>query len=145
MWTAHHTRSSTSEHGSHISQRFVALAVYTYLFSSGTTGDICVLIPRSFSGYIQLYFRHGQPIFLPNLAASMKLVQRYEREAQVIVGDTINHLPARGSEWGGDTLHLAARQGDIFIGYVGEDQKPASEPGLWKKFTGLFHAAPSKT
>jgi hypothetical protein len=104
-------------------------------------GDICILIPRSFSGYMQLYCRQGQLVFLPKLAPAVTLVSRHERESQVVVGDAVNHLPAHGKEWVGDTIHIAARQGDIFIGYVGEDQKPPEGPGFWKKLTDFFQSS----
>ncbi|KAF8587933.1 hypothetical protein K439DRAFT_1630252 [Ramaria rubella] len=96
-------------------------------------GNILVLIPRSFSGYIQVYSKHGQLVFLPVLALAMNLVSRHEREAQTVVGDAITSLPPNGAEWEGDTLHVASRHGDVFVGYVDEDQKPAVEPGFWKK------------
>ncbi|KAF8491284.1 hypothetical protein JB92DRAFT_1271842 [Gautieria morchelliformis] len=101
-------------------------------------GDILVLIPRSFSGYIQLYSRHGQLVFLPSLASAMSLVARHEREVQAVVGDVVNRLPATGTEWSGDTVHIASRHGDILIGYIGEDNKPAAEPGFWKKLAHIF-------
>ena len=69
----------------------------------------------------------------------MNIVSRLEREAQVVIGDVINYLPAKGTEWTGDTMHVASRSGDIFIGYVGEDHRPVTEPGLWKKLAGIFH------
>lgn len=75
----------------------------------------------------------------------MTLVSRHEREAQVVVGDAVNHSPALGTEWVGDTMHIASRHGNIFVGYVGEDTKPPEAPGFWRKLTGLFQPSIDST
>lgn len=60
---------------------------------------------------------------------------------QVFVGDT---QPACNLEWSGDTIHVDAGKGDVFIGYIEEDSKPVEEPGFWKKFANALVGAGHK-
>jgi hypothetical protein len=103
-------------------------------------GNVHILIPRSFSGYIQLYCRHGDLVFLPNLANDMRVVSRHEREINVVVGNAASGLLGEGTEWTGDMIHAASRHGNIVVGYIGEDNIPVPEPGYWKKLSHMFQS-----
>ncbi|KAF8519024.1 hypothetical protein BU17DRAFT_90519 [Hysterangium stoloniferum] len=104
---------------------------------SSRDGDIVILVPRSFSGYIQVYSKDGKINFLPNVMRSMYIVSRLVKEAQVVIGDAVANI-THASPWDGDTLHVASKHGSIFIGYIGEDQKPTRESSWLKKVTNYL-------
>lgn len=108
---------------------------------SSRKGNIVIFIPRSFEGYIQTHSRKGTTQYLPALARRMALMSQTDREMQVFVGDT---QPACNIEWSGDTIHVDAGKGDVFIGYIEEDSKPAEQPGFWKKFASALVGAAHK-
>jgi hypothetical protein len=68
----------------------------------------------------------------------MRVVSRHEHKARVVVGDAVNGPPESGTEWAGDMIHAASGHGDIFVGYVGEDNIPVQEPGFWEKVTDII-------
>jgi len=72
---------------------------------------------------------------------SSQLVAQYNHESQFIVGVARNNTPQLGDAWEGDMIHVSARRGDIYIGYIGEDSKPAAEPTIWAKLGQMFKAA----
>jgi hypothetical protein len=84
---------------------------------------------------MQIHNCKGTTRFLPALSRRMALVSKTDRETQVFVGDS---QPSAIIEWSGDTIHVDARKGDVFIGYIGEDSKPVEQPGFWKKFTSAL-------
>ena len=104
-------------------------------------GTIFVLLPRSYSGYIQIFNKSGRTTFLSAINTSTHLVAQNERETQVVVGDARYANPTKGAEWDGDTIHIASRNGDVYIGYIGEDSKPVTPPTLWEKFTKIISGA----
>ncbi|KIJ55744.1 hypothetical protein M422DRAFT_41644 [Sphaerobolus stellatus SS14] len=87
-------------------------------------GSIIVHLPRTFSGYIYTYNGSGRTMYLHSLARSAKVISNIEHESQVALGNVrYSSLPA-GVEWEGDTVHVASRDGNIFIGYFDEDMAP---------------------
>ncbi|GJJ10989.1 hypothetical protein Clacol_005218 [Clathrus columnatus] len=80
-----------------------------------------------------VYSKDGKLVFLPHISSAMNIVSRRDRETQVVVGDAVYNTPKQGMDWTGDTIHVASRDGNIYIGYVNEDRKPIEEAGFWKK------------
>jgi len=82
-------------------------------------GNVTLLVPRNFSGLVQLSSRHGSVEMLPALAASARIVQNNGKETTVLVGD--GPMPQVGSDDITDTARLYSRHGRIRLGYSGED------------------------
>lgn len=78
-----------------------------------------LLVPRNFSGLVQLSSRHGSVEMLPALAASARIVQNNGKETTVLVGD--GPMPQVGLDDITDTARLYSRHGRIRLGYAGED------------------------
>ncbi|KIJ55745.1 hypothetical protein M422DRAFT_24271 [Sphaerobolus stellatus SS14] len=101
-------------------------------------GTTVLLLPRSYSGYIKVHNANGRTEFLPAMRGSTHLVAQNERELQVVIGDARFATPTQGTEWDGDLIHVASKNGDVFIGYVDEDSKPESQPSIWQKLGVLL-------
>jgi hypothetical protein len=83
------------------------------------SGNITLLIPRSFSGIVELRARDGGMELLPVLAASASIMRASDRETVVLVGN--NAIPQVGGNSTGDLARLCARSGSVRLGFSGED------------------------
>ncbi len=75
-----------------------------------------LLVPRNFSGLVQLSSRHGP---VPALAASGRIVKTKDRETTVLLGD--GPVPQVGLDNITDTARLYSRRGRVRLGFSGED------------------------
>lgn len=82
-------------------------------------GNVTLLVPRNFTGLVQLSSRHGHVDVLPALAASGRVVQTKNKETTVLLGD--GPMPQVGADHITDTARLYSRHGRIRLGYSGED------------------------
>ena len=78
-----------------------------------------LLVPRNFSGIIQLSSRHGPVEVLPVLAASGRVLKTMDKEATVLIGD--GPMPQVGADNITDAARLYSRHGRIRLGFSGED------------------------
>ena len=93
-----------------------------------TKGNVTLLVPRNFTGLVQLYSRHGSVDVLPALAASGRVVTTRNKETTVLIGD--GPMPVVvGSDSVTDIARLYSRHGRIRLGYSGEDYFTEA-PGL---------------
>jgi len=99
------------------------------------SGNISLLIPRSFSGLVELRARRGDIELLPALASSGRVVKATHRETVVLVGNGV--LPQVGPTGAGDLARLCARSGRVRLGFSGEDTFIESE-GVIATATHLF-------
>jgi len=83
------------------------------------SGNISLLIPRSFSGVVELRARNGGMELLPALASSARIMRASDRETVVLVGN--NAIPQVGASGTGDLARLCARSGNVRLGFSGED------------------------
>jgi len=84
------------------------------------SGNISLLIPRSFSGVVELRAQSGGMELLPALASSASIMRTSDRETAVLVGN--NAIPQVGaSGTTGDLARLCARSGRVRLGFSGED------------------------
>jgi len=97
-------------------------------------GNICVFVPPTFRGPINLVTKRGSHTILPALSRNMQVITTSGREALVIVnGD----LPSDSKLWVGDYLRVESRSGNIMLGLLGEDRKPEPQ-SLLKRLTAFF-------
>jgi len=82
-------------------------------------GNVTLLVPRNFSGLVQLSSRHGSVDVLPALAASARVLKTEDKETTVLIGD--GPMPQVGADNITDTARLYSRHGRIRLGYSGED------------------------
>ncbi|KAI0299325.1 hypothetical protein BC826DRAFT_967166 [Russula brevipes] len=85
----------------------------------GRVSNISLLIPRSFSGLVELRARNGDIELLPALAATGHIVKATSKETVVLVGN--GALPQAGFTSTGDLARLCARSGRVRLGISGED------------------------
>lgn len=90
-------------------------------------GNVTLLIPRNFSGLVQLSARHGGVEMLPVLAASARVINGRKKETTVLLGD--GPMPVVGSDIITDTARIYSRHGRVRLGFSGEDYVTES-PGL---------------
>ncbi|KAF8493197.1 hypothetical protein F5888DRAFT_841692 [Russula emetica] len=83
------------------------------------SGNISLLIPRSFSGIVELRARNGGMELLPALASSARIMRTSDKETVVLVGN--NAIPQVGASPSGDLARLSARSGSVRLGFSGED------------------------
>jgi len=98
-------------------------------------GNISLLIPRNFSGLVELRARSGNIELLPALASSARIAKANDRETVVYVGNVA--LPEVGFTSTGDLARLCARSGRLRLGISGEDSFTESE-GVIAMATHLF-------
>ncbi|KAF8493196.1 hypothetical protein F5888DRAFT_841391 [Russula emetica] len=98
-----------------------------HIDASSRRGNITLLIPRSFSGLVQLSSRHGTVEMLPALAASCRVIKGRKKETTVLLGD--GPMPAVGSDIITDTARIHSRRGRVWLGFSGEDYVTET-PGL---------------
>ncbi|KAI0048574.1 hypothetical protein FA95DRAFT_1557802 [Auriscalpium vulgare] len=96
--------------------KFVDLDVYT------GRGDVLVMIPRSYSGVINLSSRHGHASVLPYLSTTVRVVKATSGEVAIIVGDGGQPEAAGPSTQLADHLHIHSRHGNVMVGFSGEDE-----------------------
>ncbi|KAI0251801.1 hypothetical protein BJV78DRAFT_409222 [Lactifluus subvellereus] len=99
------------------------------------SGNISLLIPRSFSGLVELRARRGDIELLPALVSSCRVVKATDRETVVLVGNGV--LPQVGLPSVGDLARLCARSGRVRLGFSGEDAFIESA-GVMATATHLF-------
>jgi len=83
------------------------------------TGNISLLIPRSFSGLVELRGRRGDIELLPALAAYARVERVTDSETVVLVGNVAPPTPGFTSV--GDLARLYSRSGRLRLGFSGED------------------------
>jgi hypothetical protein len=87
---------------------------------SRVIGNISLLIPRSFSGVVELRTHDGGMELLPALASSASIMRASDRETVVLVGN--NAIPqVLGASGAGDLARLCAHSGCVRLGFSGED------------------------
>lgn len=91
---------------------------HRYLFSI-VVGNILLLIPRSFSGLVELRGRRGDIELLPALAAYAQIQRATNNETVVLIGNVA--LPTPGFTSVGDLARLYSRSGHLRLGFSGED------------------------
>ncbi|KAN0129897.1 hypothetical protein V8E53_012369 [Lactarius tabidus] len=74
-------------------------------------GNVTLLVPRNFSGIVQLSSRHGPVDVLPALAASGRVLKTNDGETTVLIGD--GPMPQVGEDNITDTARLYSRHGRI--------------------------------
>jgi len=101
-------------------------------------GNVSLLIPRSFSGFVELRARSGKIDLLPALASSARVVRMTDRETVVHIGN--EPVPQVGFTSTGDLARLYARSGRLRIGFSGEDSfiETLGEGGAIAKATKVF-------
>jgi len=105
------------------------------------SGNISLLIPRSFSGVVELRARRGDVELLPVLASSVRIVRASDKETVVLVGN--NAFPEAGPSNTGDLARLCNRSGHLRLGFCGEDVFNESE-GVVAKATQLIQKLTTK-
>jgi hypothetical protein len=83
------------------------------------TGNITLLIPRGFSGLVELRGRRGDVELLPALAAYARVQRATNSETIVLIGDAAPPTP--GVTGVGDLARLYSRSGRLRLGFSGED------------------------
>jgi len=83
------------------------------------SGNISLLIPRSFSGMVELRARRGDIELLPALAAYARVERATNSETVVFIGDIAPPTPGFSSV--GDLARLYSRSGRLRLGFSGED------------------------
>jgi len=83
------------------------------------TGNISLLIPRSFSGTVELRGRRGDIELLPALAAYARVERATNSETVVLIGNIAPPTPGYGSV--GDLARLYSHSGRLRLGFCGED------------------------
>ncbi|KAI9510510.1 hypothetical protein F5148DRAFT_571172 [Russula earlei] len=106
------------------------------------TGNISLLIPRSFSGVVELRARRGDTELLPALAASARIMRASDQETVVFVGG--GAFPQAGPSSNGDLARLCTRSGLLRLGFSGEDAFIESE-GVMAKAVNLFQKLTTKS
>jgi len=97
--------------------------------------SVTLLIPRSFSGLVQLSSCTGKVEILPALAASSRVIKERKRETTVLLGD--GPMPAVGSDIITDTARIHSRHVRVRLGFSGEDYVTES-PGLMSQAIQLM-------
>ncbi|KAI9464440.1 hypothetical protein BJY52DRAFT_1184186 [Lactarius psammicola] len=83
------------------------------------TGNISLLIPRSFSGLVELRGRRGDIELLPALAAFARVERATNSETVVLIGNVAPPTPGLTSI--GDLARLYSLSGRLRLGFSGED------------------------
>ncbi|KAH9004503.1 hypothetical protein EDB86DRAFT_1949935 [Lactarius hatsudake] len=83
------------------------------------TGNISLLIPRSFSGLVELRGRRGDIELLPALAAFARVERATNSETVVLIGNVPSPTPGLTST--GDLARLYSHSGRLRLGFIGED------------------------
>jgi hypothetical protein len=83
------------------------------------TGNISLLIPRNFSGLVELRGRRGDIELLPALAAFARVERATNNETVVLIGNVAPPTPGFSSV--GDLARLYSRSGRLRLGFSGED------------------------
>jgi hypothetical protein len=83
------------------------------------TGNISLLIPRSFSGTVELKGRRGDIELLPALAAYARVERATNSETVVLIGNPA--FPTPGFASAGDLARLYSHSGRLRLGFCGED------------------------
>jgi len=81
-------------------------------------GNISLLIPRNYSGIVELRGRRGDIELLPALAAYARVQRASDSETVVLIG---NGAPTPGLPNVGDLARLYSRSGRLRLGFSGED------------------------
>ncbi|KAI9433594.1 hypothetical protein H4582DRAFT_2082223 [Lactarius indigo] len=82
-------------------------------------GNISLLIPRSFSGLVELRGRRGDIELLPALAAFARVERATNSDTVVLIGNVPPPTPGLTST--GDLARLYSRSGRLRLGFSGED------------------------
>ncbi|KAI0046991.1 hypothetical protein FA95DRAFT_1606456 [Auriscalpium vulgare] len=93
--------------------KFIDLDVYS------RKGRVLVMIPRTYSGIVDLSSRRGDVTVLPVLSAAARVVRAAGREVSILVGD--DGQAAGSSSQFADHMHLYSRRGSVTVGFSGED------------------------
>jgi len=98
-------------------------------------GNVTLLIPRNFSGLVELRARNGNIELLPALASFGRIVGMTHRETVVLVGN--GAPPGAGFTGTGDFARLCSHSGRLRLGFSGEDTFTESE-GIVAMATQMF-------
>lgn len=90
-----------------------------HIDASSRKGSVTLLVPRNFSGLVQLSSRHGSVEVLPALAGTGRIVKTKDRETTILIGD--GPVPQVGADNITDTARLYSRRGRVRVGFSGED------------------------
>jgi len=83
------------------------------------SGNISLLIPRSFSGVVELRARNGGMELLPALASFANVTRASDGETVVLIGNNAIHRV--GTRRSGDHARLCSHSGRVRLGFSGED------------------------
>ncbi|KAF8268777.1 hypothetical protein EI94DRAFT_1726727 [Lactarius quietus] len=107
----------------HIQMRAVPVPCWTsfsyHRVLSEGIGNISLLIPRSFSGVVELRGRRGDIELLPALAAYARVERANNNETVVVIGSIAPPTP--GFAGVGDIARIYSRSGRMRLGFCGED------------------------
>ncbi|KAI0040197.1 hypothetical protein FA95DRAFT_1566599 [Auriscalpium vulgare] len=106
------------------SSKFIDLDVYS------RNGRVLVMIPRTYSGIVELGTRHGDVTVLPVLSAVARVVRAQSKEVSILVGDA-SDAPGASSQLA-DIMHLYSLRGNVVVGFSGEDEYVEPE-GMFAK------------
>jgi hypothetical protein len=130
------TINSTTRSGNIVLELVSKSTTRTVQFDAySRSGNISLLIPRNFSGLIELRSRNGATQLLPALASSVRIVRATNRETVVFVGnEAFPQVDPTGTR---DLARLFSHSGCVRLGFSGEDAFNESE-GVIAKATHLF-------
>ncbi|KAI0046992.1 hypothetical protein FA95DRAFT_1559549 [Auriscalpium vulgare] len=77
------------------------------------------MIPRSYSGIVDLRSRHGNTNVLPILSAAARIVKASHHQITILVGD--GGQAAGPSSQFADHVRLYSRHANVTVGFSGED------------------------
>jgi len=130
------TINATTRHGNIVLELVSKVPVRTVHFDAHSrTGNVSLLIPRNFSGVVELRGHSRDIELLPALASVGRIVSTSNRETVVLIGNEA--FPGAGFTSAGDLARLYSRSGRLRLGFSGEDSFTESE-GVVAMATQMF-------
>lgn len=99
-------------------------------------GDVCVHIPESYSGMIQLNTRKGGIQVLSALMQRVKVLKATDKETILLLGAS-QVAPIPADVYLTDLCQITTTSGRAIVGLAGID-KPEEKEGFWKKLGQFF-------
>ncbi|KAH6915969.1 hypothetical protein BKA70DRAFT_1254355 [Coprinopsis sp. MPI-PUGE-AT-0042] len=99
-------------------------------------GDVCVHIPESFSGMIQLNTRKGEIQVLPALMQRVKVLKATGKETILVMGAS-QVAPISADVYLTDLCQITTTTGRAIVGLAGLDKRTEKE-GFWQKLGSFF-------
>lgn len=115
-----------------------------FILMPASTGDIILLVPKSYSGVVEMRTKRGSLKFLPAFAKEMRVLKAKDDEALILIGENNFSSSSLHQDSGAaDYCQLSSRSGVVTVGLVGENVHH-SEPGLWKRLVQFLQARESE-